>query len=688
MTLNAPTPASAADESESLYLVTLSGPGVTGDRSTLTGSALRARLLAAQDTTLAAAGADTTPVYRWTDALNGFAAPLTPAEARAVAARPEVTLVEPNTVRQLAAAPGRRAPGTSAARSRGGAGVVIGVVDSGIWPESPLFAGAQGLGRQARGFRGECQEGAGWSRSTCNKKIVAARWYVDGFGADNLSGSATLSARDESGHGTQVASIVAGNTGVSVRSSGEAMGTFSGIAPQARLAVYKACWTAPDPGDDGCATADLVTAVDQAVQDGVDVLNLSVAGPPGADTLERALLGAAESDVVVVAAAGNAGGHAYAAHASPWVTSVGAVTAAAPLGEVRVAGGPRVRGTMVSRRSLPAARIVLGARAAAPGYSRTDAALCRPGSLDAGIVGGAVIVCQRGTIGRVDKSAAVAQAGGAGMVLTNVARGGLSVDVHAVPTVHVDRTAARRLSGWLARHPRAEARLRPAGVYGAGARVVRWSSGGDPASALVKPDVVAPGVGRLGAVPPRGGDNRFAFFSGTSAATAHVSGVAALLRAEHDWSASAVRSVLSTSARALPAPALRQGAGRTSIGAALRAHLVVEVRSGDYRRFLEGRLPPEQLNTPSILLDRDSAVVTRKVTNRGTRAMYYSSSARGFSRHQVRVTPAALRIPPGGSATFRVNVTGPGGVAPLDDGSVVWRGADGTRLLIPVVLSR
>jgi len=348
MTLTAPTPASAADEGESLYLVTLAGPGVTGDRGTLTGSALRARLLAAQDTTLAAAGADTTPVYRWTDALNGFAAPLTPAEARAVAAQPEVTLVEPNTVRQLAAAPGRRAPGTSAARSRGGAGVVIGVVDSGIWPESPLFAGAPGLGRQARGFRGECQEGAGWSRSTCNKKIVAARWYVDGFGVDNLSGSATLSPRDESGHGTQVASIAAGNTGVSVRSSGESMGTFSGIAPQARLAVYKACWTAPDPSDDGCATADLVTAVDQAVQDGIDVLNLSVAGPPGADTLERALLGAAESDVVVVAAAGNAGLDAYAAHAAPWVTSVGAVTAAAPLGEVRVAGGPRVRGTMVS----------------------------------------------------------------------------------------------------------------------------------------------------------------------------------------------------------------------------------------------------------------------------------------------------------------------------------------------------
>ena len=685
--LTAPPPA-AADDAAGLYLVTLDGPGVTGARGPWTASALRTRMLAAQDATLAAAGADATPLYRWTDALNGFAVPLDPEQARAVAAQPGVALVEPNTVRRLAGSAGGRATGTSASRSRGGAGVVIGVVDSGIWPESPLFAGVPGLGRQARGFRGACQEGDGWSRTTCNRKVVAARWYVDGFGVANLSAAASLSPRDDNGHGTQVASIAAGNAGVSVQSSGEAMGRFSGIAPQARLAVYKACWTAPDPADDGCASADLVTAVDQAVQDGVDVLNLAVAGPGVPDTLERALLGAAEADVVVVGAAGNTGRDAYAAHSSPWVTSVGAATATVPRGEVRVAGGPRVVGTMVSRRTLRGTRIVLGARAAAPGSAEADAALCRPDSLDAGKVGGAIVVCERGIIGRVDKSAAVERAGGSGMVLVNMTRGGLAVDVHAVPTVHVDRAGARRLTAWLARHPRAKAQMTPSGTDRAPARVARWSSGGDPASALVKPDLVAPGVGRLGAVPPTSGDNRFAFLSGTSAATAHVSGVAALLLARRGWSATTVRSALTTSARPLSGPVLRQGAGRGSIGAALRARLVLEVGRRDYRRFLEGRLAPERLNTPSILLDQGTATVTRRVTNRGARAMYYSSSARGFTRHQVRVTPAALRIPPGGSATFRVTVAGPRGVSPLDDGYVVWRGADGTRLRLPVVLSR
>jgi minor extracellular serine protease Vpr len=690
----APSQASAPPaDGESLYLVTLRGPGVTGYRGPLTGTGAREQMQAAQDRTLAAVGA-AAPTYRWTDALNGYAVPLTEQQAAVLGADPAVALVEPNEVRPLAAAQ-RRAPGTPAGRSRGGAGVVVGIVDSGLWPESPLFAGVPGLGERPRGFRGTCQEGAEWTAQTCNRKVVGARWYVDGFGATHVRASAYLSPRDESGHGTQVASVAAGNARVSVHSTNEEMGTFAGVAPQARLAVYKACWTAPDPDDDGCATADIVTAVDQATQDGVDVLNLSVAGPEdaagaeGVDTVDRALLGAAEADIVVVAAAGNDGGRGYAAHATPWVTTVGASTAAAPAGRVSVSGGPTLDGSMVSGTRVRTTTIVLGARVAAPGADPDDAALCVPGSLDAALVGGAIVVCERGTIGRVDKSAAVRQADGAGMVLANTAAGTVSVDIHAVPTVHLDQRAARRLTSYLARHPRARATLRPAGTDRAPLRVVRWSSAGDPRGALVKPDLVAPGTGRLGAVTPRADGNRFAFFSGTSAATAHVAGVAALLRSRHDdWSAPEVRSALTTSARALPAPALRQGAGRSSIGASLRSRLVLDVGRRDYRRYLDGGLGSVALNTTSLLVDgRRGRTVTRRVTNLGDRAMYFSSSARGFVRHRVTVTPAALRLQPGESATFRVRISG-AGVAPLDDGYVGWLGADGSRLRLPVVITR
>ena len=73
-----------------------------------------------------------------------------------------------------------------------------------------------------------------------------------------------------------MASIAAGNAQVSVQVNDQRLGSYGGVAPQARVAAYKACWTAPDPADDGCSTADLVTAVDTAVRDRVDVLNLSV----------------------------------------------------------------------------------------------------------------------------------------------------------------------------------------------------------------------------------------------------------------------------------------------------------------------------------------------------------------------------------------------------------------------------
>ncbi len=685
--------ARAADDS-SLYLVALEGPGVTGTGGRETGTATRARLLAEQDATLAVVGA-AEPVYRWTEALNGYAVALTPGQATLLAADPAVALVEPNEVRALAAAPGRQgtgpgtgaAPGSASGRARGGAGTVIGVVDSGLWPESALFSGVPRLGKRPQGFRGTCAEGPGWSADTCQRKVVGARWFVDGFGVDRVRSSSYLSPRDDSGHGSQVASIAAGNADVSVRGSGETLGTFSGVAPQARLAVYKACWTAPDPADDGCATADLVTAVDAAVGDGVDVLNLSVAGPVEVDVLERALLGAAEADVVVVAAAGNTGRTAYAAHPSPWVTTVGGTSTALPVGRVRVDGGPTVEGSMVSRRPLPQARIVLGARAAAPGTAPQDAALCTPGSLDAGVVANAIVVCARGSIGRLDKSAAVARAGGVGMVLTDTGGGGAGValDLHAVPTVHLARRAGQRLAAHLARHPRARARLTPARDVRGPVHVLRWSGGGDPASALVKPDLVAPATGRLGALPPRPDGNRFGYLTGTSAAAAHVSGVAAVLRTRHpDWSAAARRSAHTTSARPVSGAALRQGAGRSAVGAALHSRLVLDVPAGDYRRWLDGDLRPADLNAPSVLLSR-AGTVTRTLTNLGSRAKYFSSSARGFDRRSVLVTPAAVTIPAGGSATFTVTVAG-GRAA--DDGYVVWRGADGSRLRLPVVLSR
>ncbi len=334
--------------------------------------------------------------------------------------------------------------------------------------------------------------------------------------------------------------------------------------------------------------------------------------------------------------------------------------------------------------------MLLGARVAAPTARRADARVCKPGSLDAARVAGAVVLCERGGIGRVAKSAAVRQADGVGMVLANVRPGSLDADLHSIPTVHLDRASGVHLRRWLAAHPHGRVTLRSLGVERAPSRVAPWSAGGDPFGAVLKPDLVAPAVGVLGAVPPASRGARWDFVTGTSAATAFTSGAAALLLREHHWSAAAVRSALATTAATVPGRAslLRKGAGRARPTAALSPGLVYDVRPGDYRAWFVGALRSGRLNTPSIQFagDRDSAV--RTVTNVGRRTMYYSSSATGFRMHEVSVRPAAIRLAPGESATFRVTLRHPGGVHPLDDGWVTWRGANGTRVRIPVVLSR
>jgi len=676
-------PAEQATDTE-LHLVTLEGPGTSGYRGPLSPQAYRATLTSAQDEVLDEVGAE--PVYRWTTALNGFAAELTDDQASLLRSDPHVVLVEENDVRRLAGAPVNASP-TTPGTARGGAGVVVGIVDTGIWPDSPLFASGE-LGTSPRRFRGECGVGEQWDASACNDKLVGARWFVHGFGEDGLRASSSLSPRDDHGHGTEMASIVAGNAGVSVQASGQRAAKYSGLAPQARLAVYKACWTAPDPVDDGCATADVVTAIDRATRDRVDVLNLSVAGPPGFDTVERALLGAAEGGVVVVGAAGNRGEHAYAAHPSPWVLSVGATTGAPRRGEVVLGGGVTVVGAMAAARPIGPAPLVLGEEVAARGATRQEARLCMPGSLDASRTTGAVVLCRRGGIARVSKSDAVRQADGVGMVLVNTRRGTVESDLHSVPTVHVRRSVAAQILDH-AQRPHAQVSLRPLPTERTPAGVARWSATGDPTATLVKPDLVAPGAGVLGAVPPSVSPSRWDFASGTSVATAWTSGLAARLLASTHWGADRIHSALVTTAGAVPGnpSVLRGGAGRPRSDRAERPGLAYLVRPGDYRAWLAGDLARD-LNTPSILLSEHGDTVHRTVTNVSRRASYFSVRVSGFETHDVRVTPVALRIRPGSSARFAVEVTGPENAHPVDDGWITWLGADGTRTRIPVVLTR
>jgi minor extracellular serine protease Vpr len=682
--LLAPAPATHATDERAdqpatrLYLVTLNGPGTAGYRGAPPDQAVATIMRGHQDRLLDLVDAPE-PTYRWTTALNGFAVFLSEDQALELEANEGVTAVEPNRIRRIA---GQRSGAGLVLKGpqRGGAGTVIGVIDTGLEPEGPPFAAATPLGPEPKRFAGACQIGDGWESDDCDAKVVGARWFVDGFGEDRLRSGAQLSARDSDGHGTQMASIAAGNADVRVQVGSQRLGRYGGMAPQARIAVYKACWGAPDPADDGCAIADLVTAIDRATADAVDAISLAVGGPAEIDTVERALLGAAEADVVVAAAAGNAGTREYAAHPSPWVTTAGGTTGRAWLGRVVTPGGPRLQGAMVSTRGVASARLVRGARVPASGASLAEARVCAPGSLDAREVKGAIVLCERGSVGRVDKSRAVRLADGVGMVLFNVSPGAVTADFHSVPTVHLAEQHGRVLRRWVARHPSATFSLRPVGVVREPRSVARWSSSGSPLGGVLKPDVVAPAAGVLGAVP---GSQGWDFVSGTSAAAAYTAGVAATLLARTGWPATTVRSALATTAFPLSHTVLRSGSGRLRPDPAARPGLVYEIADGDYRDWLAGRTT--SLNTPSILLTGGQRRARRTITNVGDRALYFSSAALGF-RRDVTVTPAALRLGPGESASYRIIVRDSGSRS--DDGYVVWRGATGTVTSIPVQISR
>ena len=427
------------------------------------------------------------------------------------------------------------------------------------------------------------------------------------------------------------------------------------MAPQARLAIYKACWTAPDPADDGCSTADLVTAVDRAVGDGVDVLNLSVGGSGEYDVLERALLGAAESDVVVVTAAG---AERTVAHPAPWVLSVGATTGTVQRGALRLGRtGPVLEGAMLSSRRVDSTRLVRGADAAAPGSSRQAARFCRPGSLDDRRVRDAIVVCERGEIGRVDKSAAVERAGGAAMVLLNVSgRDDTFADLHGVPTVHLKRELSRQVLRWLRTQERPSAQIRSLGTSERPARVLARSASGDPESSVLKPDLVAAGAGLLSATTPQAGQVRWDFLTGTSGAAAQVSGLAAVLRGRHGYSATRIRSLLSTSTESIAADPLRAGAGEAR--RRVRPGLVFDVAPEEYRQVLRGDLG-RALNTPSVMFGASHGTAVRRITNVSGRTRTFNASLSGFhGPHTVRVSPTAMTLRPGQTRSFEVIVTG------------------------------
>ncbi len=690
----APTPAAVA--TPGVYVVALERPPASGKA---------AALRRAQDDLLAEVGRPEV-LYRFTSALNGFAAELTREQVKQLRSHPDVVLVERSTTAHADSVDSPEFLGADQAWAAAGGpedagrGTVVGVVDSGIWPENPSFAAlADANVSGPAGFSGDCQTGEQWDESDCNSKVVSARYFVKGFGEDNLAASEFLSPRDGTGHGSHVAAVAAGNHGVAVAVEGQQFGDASGMAPAARIASYKVCWAAPDPADDGCTTADAVAAIDQAVADGVDVLSYAVSGAstPGPDAVELAFLNATAAGVFVATSAGNRGpGESTVTHTSPWVTTVGATTHHTAQGAL-VLDGEAFVGAMISDDEVPTTGIVLAENAATVTSSTEDARLCRPGSLDAAVVQDQIVVCDRGTIARVEKSAAVAQAGGAGMVLANDRPDTVDSDFHAVPTVHVDVAAAEAIKRHVRETVDPRASIDPARSDDTPVpQVAHFSSRGPAegvAADVLKPDLTAPGVGVLSAVaPPSNGGRLWGQLSGTSMSAAHVAGLAALVTGERpSWTPAMVKSAMSTTAddvEGVSGPR-SEGAGQVDAAEVLDPGLVLDAPIRRFRAWLAGRAETRNLNLPAIAVDdlTGTTRVVRRVTNVSGRSETYSVAVTGLDGLGVRVRPSTLTLGPGETERFVVLLDR--GSAPLEtaaQGHLVWTGLR-HQARIPVVVT-
>jgi subtilisin family serine protease len=713
--------------------------------------AYRSYLLRRQQATLAPLGQNVRMVHQYTVALNGYAAVLTSKQARQLKAQAGVLSVEPagfvtmdthNTPEFL----GLSVPGglwsKLDARSNlvKGEDVIVGILDGGIWPENPSFGdkvdasgapvayhqpGVPAYGAAPAGWAGTCQTGPGFTAAMCGGKLIGARFYNAGFlTAATPSAMEYASPRDTQGHGSHTAATAAGNEGAPALLNGVNSARVSGVAPRARIAAYKVCWAAAVSTQNGCYNADLVRAIDDAITDGVHVLNMSISGSQVVNLapVNQALLSASAAGVFVAVSAGNGGPANTVAHVVPWVTTVAASTDdRSYVTHVNLGNGQVLSGISSFRRSLDSTPLVLGSAAAMPGLG-ADGGVCRPGSLDPARTAGRLVVCDRNSdVTRLEKSAEVKRAGGVGMLLVNVVADNRLADEHSVPGVHLADTVRDSLVSY-AGSAGARAALQP-GVSAQPApapQMASFSSRGPNRSvaSIMKPDITAPGVQIvaasvdttlsqaqhdalvLGNFTPAASS---ATMSGTSMSSPHVAGVAALIKQLHpSWSPAAIKSAMQTSASGVKlytgAPDLDvagYGAGHVSPNGASVVPLVYDLAGEDYAKLLcgmglgsgglgncaeLGSVQPWDLNLAGISAGATDGNITlnRTVTNvTGAQAVFNASASMpGWS---VTVTPSQLKLAPGEKGSFKVDMVAlpSANLGLWTTGSLTW--SDGTR---------
>ena len=754
----------------------LLAPPVFDKNSSMVQSHLQ-RLEFEQASVMATAGSDIEAIYNYRYAMNGFAARMSPAQANKIKNMPEVMRVWEDEVRTLTtnfsadflglfdSAVGLRGP-----LGLDGDGVVIGVIDSGIAPQHPalqdfreadrpslcqsVWSEVSLLGRwlcrrydrmedvllfdPPENWNGICETGPQFAETDCNNKLIGARFFVDGAQATGpIDPGEIFSPRDVDGHGTHTATTAAGN-----RVKASIFGTFldrvEGIAPMARVAVYKACWLRPGATRASCNTSDLANAIDMAVADGVDIINYSVGNSLFTVTApdDIALMAAAKAGILTVVAAGNEGPNfdtITSPAGNPAVITTGAssrdgqhsLEAMEISAPQTIAGKYAVKEAsftppLIDRDPVQGRLVLVDDDDTATDDSTIGTSFdgCQA-LINSSEVTGNIAFMQRGgcdfdvKITNADNAGAIAAVvfnlSGAPVVM--VGTSGLS----DIPALMVGAADGNLFLDEINNNQVIDAVL-DKGFFlteaDTGNNMGSFSSRGPgPVADILKPDLTAPGINILAGTTPDAVNSVsgefFAFLTGTSMSTPHVAGVAALLMQGHpDWSPAAIKSALMTSTYqdvtladgTTPAIPFDFGSGHIDPNKANDPGLVYDISADEYDAFSCGigsidvsqarcndlqasgfSFESADLNQPSISVSRLSSTrtVTRRVTNVSDTSETFTAEIEMPPGVDVQVSPLSLTVGPGQSITYDVTLTFLSG--PLDFyrfGSLTWVGSD------------
>ncbi|KAF8012388.1 hypothetical protein BT93_I0515 [Corymbia citriodora subsp. variegata] len=576
-----------------------------------------------------------------------------------------------------------------------GEDVIIGFVDTGIWPESASFHD-DGIPAIPSRWKGSCVSGGDFNASFCNKKIIGSRFYYRGLMANNPKAIKVSmdSARDTDGHGTHTSSTAAGNWVRGASYFGYAPGTAVGMAPKCRIAMYKAVWR------QGVYASDVVAAIDQAIEDGVDILSLSLslslgdASSLGQDPIAVATFAAIRRGILVVASAGNDGPlHWTLVNGAPWLFTVGASTTDREfLGTLTLGNGVRIDFSTLYPGKHFSGQLPITFMDACDDVKKLERFRDN------------MIVCVTKLISTDKQIENVLSARVSAAVFISSDYSSELYTGSPFPAAFIGVQAGQALIDYITKINDStgtlEFRKTKLGKKPA-PRVEGYSSRGPYSSCpdIQKPDVIAPGTLVLASWTPKSsvakvGSGRLLFsdfnlVTGTSMAAPHVAGVAALIKAAHPtWTPAAVRSSLMTTAYALdntgspirdaanfdlPASPLAVGSGHIDPNKALDPGLVYDLQAEDYLNLLcamkysrkkikiiaksshscrdASNSSLSSFNYPSfIALFRDGGAGSgtvvrefmREVTNVGEQQSSYSARLVGMEGWKVRVDPPRL----------------------------------------------